>query len=110
MPETFDLDRAFDDLTRDVAARSHPAGAGRAVTTARRRRTALGAVAAVAVLSWGAWLVSPLGGGYHAAPSPGGSASGNVSLTADPQSPTPAVLRPGSARRRPAQRGLRRLG
>ena len=46
MPETFDLERALDDLTRDVASRSHPAGADRAVSTARRRRSALATVAA----------------------------------------------------------------
>jgi hypothetical protein len=81
MPETFDLDRAFDDLTRDVAARSHPTGADRAVTTARRRRTSLGAVAAVAVLSVGGVVVSQLGGGSPA-PQPGGP--GNVTVAPEP--------------------------
>ena len=89
MPETFDLDRAFDDLTRDVAARSHPTGAGRAVTTARRRRAALGAVAAVTVLALGGVAIALVGGGDHATPSPAGSPSANVSLTADPHVTNP---------------------
>ena len=103
MPETFDLDRAFDDLARDVAARSHPAGADRAVTTARRRRTSLGAVAAVAVLSVGGLVVSQLGGGSPA-PQPGGP-PGNVTVAPEPTRPPArdrSTLTP--------QRGLRRLG
>ena len=85
MPETFDLDRAFDDLARDVAARSHPDGAGRAVTTARRRRTALGAAAAVTVVALGGVAIALVGGGDHPTPSPAGSPSGVVSLSPDPK-------------------------
>ena len=86
MPETFDLDRALDDLARDVATRSRPAGADRAVTTARRRRTSLGAVAAVAVLSVGGLVLSQLGGGSPA-PQPGGP-PGNVTVAPEPTRPT----------------------
>ena len=78
MPETFDLDQALDDLARDVATRSRPAGADRAVSTARRRRTSLGAVAAVAVVSVGGLVLSQLGGGSPA-PEPGGP-PGNVTV------------------------------
>ena len=89
MPETFDLDRAFDDLARDVAARSHPAGAARAVTTARRRRTSLAALAALAVLSVGGLAVSQLGGGDASAPQPGGP-QGDVTVPPSPTQPVAA--------------------
>ena len=72
MPETFDLDRALDDLTRDVTSRTHPAGAERAITTGRRRRASLGAVAAVGVLTVGGLVVSQLAGPDEAAPQPTG--------------------------------------
>ena len=86
MPETFDLDRAFDDLARDVAARSHPAGADRAVTTARRRRTSLGAVAAVAVLSVGGAGGQPARRRRRPAPQPGGPPA-NVTVAPEPTRP-----------------------
>lgn len=60
MPEhdTFDLDAAFDALERDIAGLSRGPGAARAVSTARRRRrTRIGAVAAVAVLLVGGVVV-----------------------------------------------------
>jgi hypothetical protein len=56
MPEldSFDLEAAFASLQRDVAERSRPGGADRAVSTARRRRrTTVGAVTAVALLAMG---------------------------------------------------------
>jgi hypothetical protein len=56
MPEhdIYDLDAAFRALEQDIAGRSAPHGAGAAVHTARRRRrTTIGAVAAVAVLAVG---------------------------------------------------------
>ena len=54
MPEhdTFDLDSAFAALERDIAGVSTAPGADRAVSAAaRRRRTTMGAVGAVAVLA-----------------------------------------------------------
>ena len=90
MPETFDLDRAFDDLARVVTARSHPTGADRAVTTARRRRTSFGALAAVAVLSVGGLVVSQLGGD-SSAPQPGGP-PGNVTVAPEPTKAAPGPL------------------
>ena len=53
-PDTFDLDAAFDALERDIAGLSRGPGASRAVSTARRRRrTTIGAVAAVALVAIG---------------------------------------------------------
>jgi hypothetical protein len=53
--DTFDLDRAFSSLERDIATVSSPRGAAQAVASARRRRrTTYGAVAAVALLAVGA--------------------------------------------------------
>lgn len=57
MPELFDLDSAFATLTEDVAERTHPRGAGDAIGASRKRRTALGASAAVALIAvGGAWI------------------------------------------------------
>ncbi|GAB3852805.1 hypothetical protein GCM10028801_04370 [Nocardioides maradonensis] len=55
MPDLFDIDRAFDALTHDVATRTHAPGAERVTQTARRRRTTrlVGAVAALAVIAGG---------------------------------------------------------
>ncbi len=86
MPETFDLDRALDDLARDVTSRTHPAGAERAITTGRRRRASLGAVAAVGVLAVGGLVVSQLAGPDDAAPQPAGP------VRIEDRSPEPADL------------------
>lgn len=55
MPELFDIDRAFDALTHDVATRTHAPGAAHVTRAARRRRTTrlVGAVAALAVVAGG---------------------------------------------------------
>jgi hypothetical protein len=74
MPEhdTFDLDAAFNALERDIAGLSRGPGAARAVSTARRRRrTRIGAVAAVAVLVVGGAVVGH-GLGHDRAVEPAG--------------------------------------
>lgn len=55
MPELFDLDRAFDALTHDVATHTSAPGAERATRAARRRRTTrlVGGVAALALVAGG---------------------------------------------------------
>ncbi len=63
-PSTFDLDRAFDDLTRDVSGVSAVAGgrgAARAVTASRRRRAVGAGAAAVVVLTAGGLALTTLG-------------------------------------------------
>ncbi|HWU20425.1 MAG TPA: hypothetical protein VN088_02795 [Nocardioides sp.] len=55
MPELFDLDRAFEALSDDVATHTHAPGAARATRAAGRRRTTrmVGAAAALAVVAGG---------------------------------------------------------
>lgn len=72
MPEhdTFDLDAAFARLEQDIAGVSSPRGAGLAVTTARRRRrTTVGAIAAVTVLAVGGVAIAQ-GAGHDESVSP----------------------------------------
>lgn len=80
MPELFDLDSAFATLTEDVAERTHPRGAGDAIGASRKRRTALGASAAVALIAVGGAWFGIAGNGDKAGP------VGDVGL------PSPAVL------------------
>lgn len=81
---TFDLDRAFDDLTGGVESRTTPPGAARAVRSSRRRR-GVAVVAVVAVLAiGGGTLVNGLRSTLTADPPV-------ASPTATPAPPTPAV-------------------
>ena len=93
MPDVHDLDqsfdRVFDQLTRDVTTLTHARGAGAAIRTARRRRTAAGAVAAVAVLAVGGVVLGQIDGPARTAPGPGGN--GPTQLT-EPALPEPAPL------------------
>lgn len=65
--DTFDLDAAFRGLEQHVADRTTSRGAGLAIDTARRRRrTTVGAIAAVAVLAVGGAVIGQgLGGQDH---------------------------------------------
>jgi len=68
-PETFDLDRAFDTLTTDVRAGTASRGADPAIGAPRRRRTTIGAAAAVALIAIGGVVFSQLGGSDRLSPS-----------------------------------------
>ncbi|MGC4109419.1 MAG: hypothetical protein QM747_03120 [Nocardioides sp.] len=81
--DTFDLDAAFRDLEHDVAGLSTPRGAGAAVSTARRRRrTRIGAVAAVAVLAVGGAAIGQSLHGRDQSVGPAGSLPHPAPLTA----------------------------
>jgi hypothetical protein len=83
MPETFDLDQAFDTMTFDVGAHTASRGADHAIGAARRRRTRIAAsavVAVIAVIAVGGAMFSQLGG------------SDRLSPTGEPTVPTPAPL------------------
>jgi len=67
-PETFDLDSAFDTLTTDVRAGTASRGAEHAIGAARRRRTTIGAAAAVALIAIGGVVFSQLGNGDKLSP------------------------------------------
>ena len=67
MPE-INLDEAFDTLTTEVGERTANRGAGAAISEARRRRTTIGAAAAVALIAVGGVVFSQLGDTDHAAP------------------------------------------
>jgi hypothetical protein len=60
MPE-INLDEAFDTLTTEVGERTASRGAGAAISEARRRRTTIGAAAAVALIAVGGVVFSQLG-------------------------------------------------
>lgn len=60
MPE-INLDEAFDTLTTEVGERTANRGAGAAISEARRRRTTIGAAAAVALIAVGGVVFSQLG-------------------------------------------------
>jgi hypothetical protein len=60
MPE-INLDEAFDTLTSEVGERTASRGAGAAIREARRRRTTIGAAAAVALIAVGGVVFSQLG-------------------------------------------------
>lgn len=62
MPDTFDADRAFDTLARDVARTSAPGNVDRAIRRARRRRAAAAGVAAMLVVAVLGVTASQLGG------------------------------------------------
>ena len=67
-PETFDLDSAFDTLTTDVRVGTASRGAEHAIGAARRRRTTIGAAAAVALIAIGGVVFSQLGGSDKLSP------------------------------------------
>ncbi|GAA5146383.1 hypothetical protein GCM10023340_17220 [Nocardioides marinquilinus] len=93
MPETFDLDRAFDDLARDVADTSCGRGADRAVASSRRRRAVGVGAGAVAALAAVAVCVPLLTGGGGTATDPAGPSPTTPPPTAPPpEAPAPAPL------------------
>jgi hypothetical protein len=61
MPDTFDLDRAFENLTRDVTTSSMPRGAERAITASRRRRATGAGIIVLAFLTTGGLALSDVG-------------------------------------------------
>ncbi len=95
MPDTFDLDRAFEDLTRDVTASSVPRGAERAITVSRRRRataTAAG-IAALAIVATAGLALSTRGSDDAGPP-----VAPDVPVTVTPAPLTAAALGEATAR------------
>ncbi len=75
-PDTFDLDAAFEALEHDIAGLSRGPGAARAVSTARRRRrTSIGAAAAVALVALGGIVATQVVGTHDTTVEPVGRPS-----------------------------------
>jgi hypothetical protein len=85
VPETFDLESAFDDLTRDVTRAAGPGDADRPVRISRRRRVAAGIAAMAVAVTVGVTATQVAGG------DPDSSEPGYVD--------DPADTSPGAARR-----------
>lgn len=88
MSDIVDLDRAFENLTRDVTTSSVPRGAERAISAARRRRATGAGITALAILTTGGLALSNLGS-YDARPEP---VAPDVPVTITPAPLTPAAL------------------
>lgn len=87
MPETFDVDHAFEALAQDVMHRAGPPSAVNAINQARhRRRTALATGAAALALVVGSVAVTTLTGGD--------GSSGNVATEGLRPLPAPAEFAP----------------